>query len=140
MTFIQPCYIELNNKDIISYLEDLGYYNGWNQLLKCKGIITDIDVNDKGFYNGVADDTDIKSNHYYNCGTNIELFKALTALRDNHDLNQWMICLFDHTDADNNIEYKKGQWRLSDRKKMKKYKRQDAWIKASIDEIIAKFN
>lgn len=140
MAFIQPCYIKLNNNDIISRLDEIGYYNGWTQLLKCNAIITDIDINNKGFYDGITDDFDYNPNHYYDCGTNIELFFALSALRDNNDLHQWVICQQDYIDPDNNINYKKGDWRLSHRKKMKKYKRQEVWRKATLEELIEKFS
>ena len=138
MAFIQPCRINLNNEDIKNKLLELSYNNDWYHLLKCYGIGTIIDNNGKGSFYGICDEQDIHNNQY-DCETNVELFLALAALKDNTDLNQWMICLFDHIDPDNNIEYKKGQWRIADRKKMKKINRQDAWIKASIDEIINHF-
>lgn len=138
MAFIQPCRINLNNENIINKLIELSYDNGWYHLLKCNSIGTIIDDNGKGRFYGICDTRDYYPNQY-DCDTNVDLFFALAALKDNTDLNQWMICLFDHTDVDNGIEYKKGQWRIADRKKMKKVNRQDAWVKATIDDIINHF-
>ena len=138
MGFIQTAFIRLNTHDIINNLEYLKYKNGWYHLLKCNMIGTIIDEEGKGFYYGIADNSDIKPNQI-DCKDNINLFLAIAALKDNTDINQWVICQFDHTDPDNGCEYKTGDWRLSNRKKMKKYKRQEVWKKASLDEIIKHF-
>ena len=135
MGFIQSCRINVNTQEIKDKLLDYGYENGWFHLLQCKGIGTIIDENGKGRFYGIYDNVDISPNQF-DCGTNIELFLSLTALKDNSDLNQWLICIVEHTDQDNNITYKEGDWKLGDRKKMKKYKRQEVWRKATIDEII----
>lgn len=139
MAFIQPCRINLNTQEIKDKLLELNYDNGWFHLLQCKGIATSIDNNGKGKFYGIYDDYDISTSQY-DCKENINLFLALTALKDNSDINQWVICTMEHIDPDNNILYKEGDWRLSHRKKMKKYKRQEVWRKATINELINKFN
>jgi hypothetical protein len=140
MAFIQPAYINMNTPYIREYLDKLNYKKDWFHLLPCYGIGTTIDDKGNGSYYGVADTIDRFPKSQFDCDENVDLFLAIAALKDNNDINQWMICTMEHTDPDNNTFYNVGDWRLSHRKKMKKIKRNDVWRKASLEELIQHFN
>lgn len=135
MGFIQACRININTQDIKNKLLEYGYENDWYHLLKCNGIGTKIDEKGKGKFYGILDEMDFHESQY-DCNNNIDLFLSLTALKDNSHLNQWLICTIEHLDTDNNVNYNVGDWRLGDRKIMKKYKKQEVWRKATPQEII----
>lgn len=85
--------------------------------------------------------THYKSETCFDCGENIELFKALAAMNDENDLDQWFI-----NDAYANIGCV--MWHLCDEKKFKHYYvdwedgatdiRSD-FRKATVEEIIEQF-
>lgn len=113
MKFTTPCFVRIENagkrKEMTEWLKGIGYtvcrccfFDGWNTL-HCGAIsemgggswvhgIPDYDE-DTGSNIGwfKAEDAD-KEYPSYDCGENIELFKALAAMNDENDLNQWYVC------------------------------------------------
>lgn len=87
--FIQPCFIRKNTPRLRKKLEELGYKDSVFDDLKSGGIIT---FSSRSEYSVLA-------NYHFNrvhaltshidCGTNEELFLALSALRNDTDKNQW---------------------------------------------------
>lgn len=114
MKFTTPCscLVRVENpekrKDLTEWLKGIGYivcrcclFDGWNTL-HCGAInrnridsevhgIPDYD-GDTGYNVGwfKAEDAD-KEHPSYDCGENIELFKALAAMNDENDREQWFI-------------------------------------------------
>lgn len=95
--FIQPCFIRKKTQELIDKLVDMGYHypikyhevfpnlltvpyrgHNWGTLIA---------VSDKEI--DLALKTQINQNPTIDCGTNEELFLALSALRDDSDYNQW---------------------------------------------------
>lgn len=112
MNFLTPAFVRVNDpekrKDLTEWLKGIGYmvcrcclFDGWNTL-HCGAInrnridyevhgIPDYD-GDTGYNVGwfKAEDAD-KEHPSYDCGENIELFKALAAMNDENDRDQWFI-------------------------------------------------
>lgn len=110
MKFITPCFVRVENsdarKELTEWLKGIGYhvcscclFDGWNTL-HCGGIdrleahyevhgIPDYDK-DTGYNVGwfKADNAN-KVHPSYDCGENIALFKALAAMNDENDREQW---------------------------------------------------
>lgn len=113
MKFTTTCFVRIENagkrKEMTEWLKGIGYmvcrcclFDGWNTL-HCGAInrnridsevhgIPDYD-GDTG-YNVGWFKTENADKEYpsYDCGENIELFKALAAMNDENDLNQWYVC------------------------------------------------
>ena len=95
MAFIQPCFIRKNTPELRKKLEELGYIstNAWYDE---NFAICTIYRDNRGEYFTFKIDDDFEriiapSYPYIDCGTNEELFLALTTLRDDTDVNQWFI-------------------------------------------------
>lgn len=112
MKFTTPCFVRADDmekrKDLTEWLKGIGYmvcrcclFDGWNTL-HCGAIseigggswvhgIPDYDE-DTGSNIGwfKAEDAD-KEHPSYDCGENIDLFKALAAMNDENDREQWFI-------------------------------------------------
>lgn len=110
MKFTTPCFVRVDNakkrKELIKWLESIGYYftgadHGSDENGDC--IIT------ATIYDGKYITTSFSNREFwmpentksYDCGTNIDLFKALAALRDDCDNNQLFV-------AECNLYYKHG--------------------------------
>ena len=112
MNFLTPAFVRVNNpeqrKELTKWLQGIGYYvcscclfDGWNTL-HCNRIerlktsyevhgIPDYD-RDTGYNIGwfKVDNTN-EDNPSYDCGENVELFKALAAMNDENDIEQIFI-------------------------------------------------
>ena len=112
MNFLTPAFVRVNNpekrKELNKWLKGIGYYvcscclfDGWNTL-HCNRIerlktsyevhgIPDYD-RDTGYNIGwfKVDNTN-EDNPSYDCGENVELFKALAAMNDENDIEQIFI-------------------------------------------------
>ena len=112
MNFLTPAFVRVNNpekrKELTEWLQGIGYYvcpcclfDGWNTL-HCNRIerlktsyevhgIPDYD-RDTGYNIGwfKVDNTN-EDNPSYDCGENVELFKALAAMNDENDIEQIFI-------------------------------------------------
>lgn len=132
MNFLTPAFVRVNNpekrKELTEWLQGIGYYvcpcclfDGWNTL-HCNRIerlktsyevhgIPDYD-RDTGYNIGwfKVDNTN-EDNPSYDCGENVELFKALAAMNDENDNEQYFVtelagssyCV--HKNRNTNLEY-----------------------------------
>ena len=143
MAFIQPCFIRKNSPELRKKLEELGYEpNAYESFWEDDNryIITTIGSQGYGYYTLCIKNCCLLENELFiDCGTNEELFLALSALRDDTDINQWFIM-----DCDVYLQINKGDWFIStDRNKGKHIGTQiDPMYchKATVEEIIEHFN
>ena len=142
MAFIQPCFIRKNTPELRKKLEELGYEpNAYESFWEDDNryIITTIGSQGYGYYTLCIKNCCLLENELFiDCGTNEELFLALSALRDDTDINQWFIM-----DCDVYLQINKGDWFIStDRNKGKHIGTQiDPMYchKATVEEIIEHF-
>lgn len=110
MKFTTPCFVRVEDaekrKELAGWLGGIGYaecrcclFDGWNTL-HC-GTVSEMDGGSE--VHGIPDcdgDTGVgmfkageaaKEYSAYDCGANIELFKALAAMNDENDREQWFI-------------------------------------------------
>ena len=105
MGFTTPCFIRKNTKELRDKLEELGYYEIY------------VSVGDD-IYSNLKTGADMSGNicrymQWYqdkntssiDCGTNEELFLAISALRDDTDIHQWFIM-----DIEAYLNLPKGKW------------------------------
>ena len=131
--FMQPCFIQVCNRDLIAFLELLGY--------KLQGKMKDgfgIFAN-KGKYKicYTNEQPSIKDKDFIQCYDNIELFKALVALDASTPDFQWF--LWEHND---------GEYHPEDDDSWKQYIPGEHWQewwwfevrKATAEEIVEHFN
>lgn len=90
MTFTTPCFVRVENpekrKELIEWLESLGYRL---EYLRNDGVAVLTSENRVYVYGEVVYEI-IKSDYdTIDCGENIELFKALAAMNDENDREQW---------------------------------------------------
>lgn len=132
MKFITPCFVRVENsdarKELTEWLKGIGYhvcacclFDGWNTLhcdlierLEAHYEVHDIPDYDKdtGYNVGwfKADNAD-KVHPSYDCGENVELFKALAAMNNENDNEQYFVtelagssyCV--HKNRNTNLEY-----------------------------------
>lgn len=99
MRFTTPCFIRNNTEALRKKLEELGYFNDSPEWTNNCSIIWAYQYPMKGFDTPVyviADSFDIPFDKhsalcgkFVDCGTNEELFLAISALRDDTDKYQW---------------------------------------------------
>ena len=113
MKFMQPCFIRKNTQELRKKLEELGYpapSEIWHD--ESFAICTFYRDNECEYFTfEIDDDFERNITPYYpfvDCGTNEELFLALSALRDDFSENQWFVM---DVEVYNNIS--KGEWFLS---------------------------
>lgn len=115
MAFTQPCFIRKNTPELRNKLEELGYKPSY-PIFQYPEVFKHIAAcNFFGSkYYGVSDDElschgeiidVIKNGGIIDCGDNEELFLALSALRDDTDINQWFVM-----DCDVYLHIDKGDW------------------------------
>lgn len=141
MTFIQPCFIRKNTPELRKKLEELGYKpfgsvkyewdTGW-------GLSTDNRLGEFESFdnNGLENIIKCESPDYedsIDCGTNEKLFLALAALRDDSDINQWII------DEANECFGLGDSMMICDRDDMNDRNIYTHYRKASVEEIIEYF-
>lgn len=90
MTFTTPCFVRVENpekrKELIEWLELIGYKL---EYLRNDGVIV-LTSENRVYVYGEAVHEIIKSDYdAIDCGKNIELFKALAAMNDENDREQW---------------------------------------------------
>ena len=112
MTFTIPCFVRVENpekrKELIEWLERIGYhvcscclFDGWNTL-HCRGIdrlkiayevhgICDYDEETRYSIDQFKAENADSKHPAVDCGENIELFKALTAMNYENYLEQWFV-------------------------------------------------
>lgn len=93
--FTQRCFIKKNNAELLRKLEEIGRtfvpngYGEWNiPIEECEYLYCGDEPWQDGrlcFYTGKA----MEPEDGIDCGENEELFLAISALRDDSDINQW---------------------------------------------------
>lgn len=90
MEFITSCFVRVNDsekrKQLINWLKDIGYI--YTNVHNENEIIVTVSAQCGVIYTFTPDQIGDKK---YNCGTNIDLFKALAAMNDENDYMQWHI-------------------------------------------------
>lgn len=139
--FIQDCFIKVHTPELREYLKDLGY-----KVLNFKN--APYLVRDDG-YDGqeeFQDSYEIKSySDQIDCGENIELFKAIAALRNDSDYMQWFVTDADQAWVNQGMYAPKGSFELCLTKD--RYNGQDERLssrvipahKATVEELIEHF-
>lgn len=154
MIFLTPAFVRVNDpekrKELTEWLKGIGYmvcrcclFDGWNTL-HCGAInrdridsevhgIPDYD-GDTGYNVGwfKAEDAD-KKHPSYDCGENIELFKALAAMNDENDREQWFTDTADDFCLCSSDRWS-DEWQKENFEKYYCY-----WRKATAEEIIEHF-
>ena len=92
MTFTTPCFVRVENpekrKELIEWLESLGYRL---EYLRNDGVAVLTSENRVYVYGEVVYEI-IKSDYdTIDCGENIGMFKALAAMNDENDREQWFV-------------------------------------------------
>lgn len=99
MKFTTPCFVRVEDAEkrdeLLDWLQDIGYdlyqsARSLNYPILCCNMIDDEPGNVYGEY--AEELTGLCGIFAYDCGENIELFKALAAMNDENDLNQWYVC------------------------------------------------
>ncbi len=91
MTFTTPCFVRVEDaaerKKLIEWLDYLGYSTriSWNPWIK----FVYTEYNSAGGCSELTIGTLQKRS--INCGTNVDLFKALAAMNDDNDREQWFV-------------------------------------------------
>lgn len=105
MAFTTPCFVRVEDaaerKKLIEWLEGIGYTH-LPFISESDKISTDA--------NGMIWLTDANRGGAYDCGTNVSLFRALAAMNDENDREQWFVVkkdISDYYDIDD-IIYQKG--------------------------------
>jgi hypothetical protein len=99
MKFTTPCFVRVEDaekrKELAVWLSSIGRYVSpavtSSDYHKDWVIVTEPYDPDLDGYVGIWAKTP-KSPAFIDCGENIELFKALAAMNDENDLNQWYVC------------------------------------------------
>lgn len=93
MTFTTPCFVRVENpekrKELIEWLEGIGYkFLMWG--LESKVLYVDVTSGCLlcAFESPITQ-AEMVSKGYIDCGANIDLFKALAAMNDENDREQW---------------------------------------------------
>ena len=138
MGFTQSCFIRKNSPELREKLVQLGYKPfGWVDY--GFGLSTDILLKEYESFDDQGLINILKCGDTIDCDTNEDLFLALAALRDDTDINQWFIM-----DVSIYLNIEKDDWFIAtDTKGGKHVGTQIDPLychKASVDEIIKKFN
>lgn len=110
MNFLTPAFVRVNDpekrKELTEWLKGIGYYicscclfEGWNTL-HCRGIdrleiayevhgICDYDEETRYSIDQFKAEEGAKEHPAVDCGENVELFKALAAMNNENDREQW---------------------------------------------------
>lgn len=134
MSFTKNCFIRKNTPELREKLKEIGIPQ--NDLDDGKRPWIAVNYGywitvDKGFDNLPINDID--------CGTNINMFLALAALRNDTDINQWFICKEEYL-GDNLRIVPVGEWQLNVTRHKLTYSLKKLWQKATAEEIIEHFN
>lgn len=96
MTFTTPCFVRVENpekrKELIEWLKGIGYrilFSARHSLIESE--LRYISAHKQGY---VMADSPLSCDEWIesiDCGENIELFKALAAMNDENDREQWFV-------------------------------------------------
>lgn len=97
-TFTQTTFVRVEDpvqrKELSEWLEAIGYEFGYGAYDDSYPIVISYAHINQYLYSEEGPDRDVS----IDCGTNIEMFKALAALRDDSDYLQWFVCQKDKGD------------------------------------------
>lgn len=131
MTFITPCFVRVEDpaerEKLIEWLEGIGYTH-LPFMSDSDKIATDS--------NGMIWLTDANRGGAYDCGTSVDLFRALAAMNDDNNVEQWFFVQKDVVDLYGTIIKHKGELFFN-----KSYKTVSPvyYRKATADEIVEYF-
>lgn len=97
MKFKTPCFVRVEDaedrKRLLTWLQDIGYslYQSARELSYPIVCCNMIDDDEPGNVYGEYEEELVDASHACDCGTNIELFKALAAMNDENDQDQWFV-------------------------------------------------
>lgn len=90
MAFLTPCFVRADNSaeqlKLIEWLEEIGY-KSFGKYMYCSNsttVFTTFTGLPVIIYTPIDDS-------WFDCGTNIDLFKALAAMNDENDREQWFV-------------------------------------------------
>lgn len=162
MKFTTPCFVRVEDvdkrKELTEWLKGIGYYvcscclfDGCNTL-HCRGIdrlkiayevhgICDYDEETKYCIGQFKAENAESCYPSYDCGDNIELFKALAAMNDDNDREQWFIndtyanigCVMWHLYEDKKLKHYYVEWEDGETDIRSEFR------KATVEEIIKHF-
>lgn len=151
MGFTTSCFIRKNTEELRKKLEELGYnlLNSGDTTLDAhnydgKGSHKNIEegraiITSYGNLYGVIYNVDaVTKKGRSDCGTNEELFLAISALRDDSNYMQWFICTEDYIESPAK-EWKVGDWDLNTCPDVTYEQQLPHWRKATVEELINHF-
>jgi len=118
--FTTPCFVRCNTPELKEWLKEIGYEQ-WNNfdVPEYPIIETFYLCNKPTFCNNSGNNIfPLVNDGLINCQSNVDLFKALAAMRNDSDYMQWFIFdkdVYDIEDdfiAGNTLLFKKGDWYL----------------------------
>ena len=133
MKFTIPCFVRVEDadelKELMDWLSQLGYeicywdWDGYIRIIRCwttpKGIGRAV-----GYSCKQVRRTDV------DCGDNIELFKALAAMNDENDREQWFTC---------ELNKESIWWKCNQSDRRERYMKGCLLHKATAEEIVGHF-
>ena len=134
--FTASCFISKNTPELINKLIDLGYVKALFDEEYTKSEVYGLIV-DQGdiapLEHGMQEMELMFTYNFIDCGDNEELFLALAALRDDTDINQWII------DEANKCFGPDNSWMICDKDDMNDRVVYTHYRKATVEEIIQHF-
>ena len=122
MKFKNVCLVRINTPDLISFLQNIGYiicsccsFEGADWLTTgADGVVHGVGYgsDDEGITGEMAKAWWSESKDIIDCGDNVDLFKALAAMRDDSDLMQWFVTDADQSWVNLGTYAPKGSWEL----------------------------
>jgi hypothetical protein len=140
MKFTTPCFVRVEDAEkrdeLLDWLQDIGYdlyqsARSLNYPILCCNMIDDEPGNVYGEY--AEELTGLCGIFAYDCGENIELFKALAAMNDENDREQWFTDTADDFCLCSSDRWS-DEWQKENFEKYYCY-----WRKATAEEIIGHF-
>ena len=133
MAFTQPCFIRKNTPELRKKLEQLGYRYSTFDEPNLDGVITFPSRCEYSIWCDYHFNEKYTLSSWVDCGDNEELFIALAALRDDTDVNQWII------DEANECFGNDDSWMICDKDNMNDRVVYTHYRKATVEEIIERF-
>ena len=133
--FTQPCFIRKSTPELRDKLREITGTERW-LLSLWSGYCENIVHNQMNDYSTDDINWPINNDSFIDCGTNEDLFLAITALRDDSDYMQWFVCEEDIIIIDD-ILHKKGDFVLHE--KLERVIQSNLYHKATVSELIEHF-
>ena len=92
MAFTTPCFVRVEDaaerKKLIEWLKEIGYeyvQPPKEEVYGCKVVC------ESSYFGTAHDEQTFATAEYIDCGTSVHLFKALAAMNDENDIEQWFV-------------------------------------------------